>query len=120
MKAPSNPWARVAVSLAVALLCAAGQCLAGSAADEDPQGYVAFVEDFAGNCVQRNGVQVLIKSTHPSRKLRVWLDRYHMGVGTGDRSRSDLLPAAEPQALGCSRSATGVQEWRIVRAAWID
>ena len=89
-------------------------------AEDDPAQYVSFVEEFAGHCVARNGVQILVKSTHPSRSLRVWLDRYHMGVGTGDRSRSDLLPAGEPEALGCSRSTHGAQEWRVVRVQFIN
>jgi hypothetical protein len=48
------------------------------------------------------------------------MDRFHMGVGTGDRSRSELKPGAEPEPLGCSRTLTGVQEWRIVRAQFVD
>jgi len=90
------------------------------AQDDDASRYVVFVEEFAGHCTARNGVQLLVKNSHPSRKLRVWLDRFHMNVGTGDRSRSDLAPGAEPEALGCSRSLTGAQEWRIVRAQFID
>lgn len=94
--------------------------VAASPADEDARQYVAFVEDFVGTCVSRNGVQIQVKNTHPTRRLRVWLDRYHMGSGTGDRSRSVLLPGAEPEPLGCSRTGHGTQEWRIVRAVFID
>ncbi|MFT3957303.1 MAG: hypothetical protein QM722_23850 [Piscinibacter sp.] len=89
-------------------------------ADDDPAKYVQFVEDNAASCVQRNGVQIQVRSTHPSRRIKVWLDRYHMGVGTGDRSRSELTPGAAPEPLGCSRSDAGKQEWRIVRAAFVD
>lgn len=89
-------------------------------ADEDAAKYVEFVQDFAGNCVQRNGVQIQARNTHPTRRIKVWFDRYHMGVGTGDRSRSDLAPGAEPEALGCSRSLSGPQEWRVVRAVFVD
>lgn len=103
------------VVLAMALRAAAAP-----PADDDARQYVAFVEDFAGTCVSRNGVQIQVKNTHPTRKLRVWLDRYHMGSGTGDRSRSVLLPGAEPEPLGCSRTGHGTQEWRIVRAVFID
>ena len=96
--------------------------LAASAArsEDDPAKYVQFVEDMAANCVQRNGVQIQVRSTHPARRIKVWLDRYHMGVGTGDRSRSELAPGAAPEPLGCSRSDTGKQEWRVVRAAFVD
>ncbi len=94
--------------------------VAASPADEDARQYVAFTEEFVGTCVARNGVQIQVKNTHPTRKLRVWLDRYHMGSGTGDRSRSELRPGAEPEPLGCSRTGHGAQEWRIVRAIFID
>jgi hypothetical protein len=90
------------------------------AAGDDAKQYVQFVEEFAGNCVSRQGVQILVKNSHPTRKLRVWLDRYHMGKPTADRSRTDLPPAGEPEALGCSTNANGPQDWRVVRAAFID
>jgi hypothetical protein len=93
---------------------------AGARAAEDPLAFVSFVEEHTSTCVSRNGVQILVRNTHPSRTLRVWLDRYHMGTGTGDRSRSDLKPGAAPEPLGCSRSTTGAQEWRLVRALFVD
>ena len=106
------------------LMCAAALATlllgAARADDGDARQYVQFVEEFAGNCVARQGVQILVKNSHPTRTLRVWLDRWHMGVGTGDRSRSELLPGAEPEALGCSRSVNGPQEWRMVRAEFVD
>lgn len=102
------------------LLCLHTLVGAAPPADEDARQYVAFVEDFVGTCVARSGVQIQVKNTHPTRKLRVWLDRYFMGSGTGDRSRSDLLPAADPEPLGCSRTDHGAQEWRIVRAIFVD
>lgn len=85
----------------------------------DAKKFLVFTQEFEATCVSREAVQLLIKSTHPTRKIRVWLDRYHMGVGTGDRSKTDLLPAAEPEPLGCSRSLSGPQEWRVVRAEFI-
>jgi hypothetical protein len=103
-----------------ALFAAAVLAATPARADEDPRQYVQFVEEFAGNCVSRQGVQILVKNKHPTRKLRVWLDRYHMGKPTADRSRSDLAPGAEPEPLGCSTNANGPQDWRIVRAAFID
>lgn len=96
-------------------------CLAAPAwAQEDAQRYVRFVEEAAGDCVNRNGVQILVKNEHPTRRLRVWLDRYQAGVGTGDRSRSDLAPGGPAEPLGCSRNLAGTQEWRLARAAFID
>jgi hypothetical protein len=90
-------------------------------AEDDARQYVQFVQDNAAMCVSRNAVEILVKSTHRSRTVRVWLDRYNAGVGTGDRSRSDLKPGAEPEPLGCSRTLDGgIQEWRVVRAQFSD
>ena len=100
------------------LLCAVVVPCSGAA--EDPSAFVSFVEEPTATCVSRNGVQILVRSTHPTRVLRIWLDRYHMGTGTGDRSRSDLKPGAAPEPLGCSRSLAGPQEWRLVRATFLD
>jgi hypothetical protein len=89
-------------------------------ADGDAASYVQFSHESTATCVSRNGQQILVRNSHPTRKLRVWLDRIHMGVGTGDRSRSDLAPGAEPEPLGCSRNLNGVQEWRVARVVFID
>ena len=103
------------------LIAAALAALAPMArADEDARASVQIVEDLSGTCSARNAKLLLVRNTHPTRKLRVWLDRYHMGHGTGDRSRSELAPGAPPEPLGCSRSTDGPQEWRIVRAVFID
>lgn len=112
------------LTLWAALLCNAGSpawAAEPRATDaEDPKQHLLFVEEFTGGCVARSGVQVLVRNTHPTRTLRVWLDRYHAGTGTGDRSRSDLPPGAEPEPLGCSRNNNAPQDWRLVRAAFID
>lgn len=108
----SSPWR---LPLAAALLAALP-----ALAQDDAQRYVRFVEEGAGECVNRNGVQILVKNEHPTRRLRVWLDRYQAGVGTGDRSRSDLAPGAPPEPLGCSRNLAGAQEWRLARAVFLD
>ena len=116
-----DPRPAAAALLAIVLM---GLSSAGHAAEpapaEDPKQFVQFVEDFAGMCVARQGKEILVKNTHPTRTLRIWLDRYHMGTGTGDRSRSELRPGAEPEPLGCSRTSDGPQEWRLVRAVFVD
>jgi hypothetical protein len=111
-------WIRL--SAACGLISVVLAVATAAAADNDPTRYVQFVEEPAALCVERNGVQIQVKSSHPSRTLRVWLDRIHMGVGTGDRSRSDLLPGGDAQPLGCSRSLSGPQEWRLVKAEFVD
>lgn len=107
---------------AVASMGVAPAAIAAGALRDDPEArpYVAFTEDFAATCVQRQGVQILVKSTHPTRPLQLWLERFHMGTGTGDRSRSLLKPGEEPQPLGCSRTLSGEQEWRIVRVVFAE
>jgi hypothetical protein len=90
-------------------------------ADEDPAAFVRFGEDFGATCVNRNTVTVTVQNTHPSRTVRVWLERSLGGVPTGDRSRSDLKPDAEPESLGCAKSLEGAeQKWTIQRAAFVD
>lgn len=101
--------------LLLALLLAAGV-----RAEDDAAKYLQFVEENTGSCVQRNGVQIQVRNMHPTRRIKVWLDRYQAGVGTGDRSRSELAPGAEPEPLGCSRGDAGKQEWRLVRAVFVD
>lgn len=103
------------------LLAASFVAAVSAGAEDDAARYVAFVQEPAGTCVARGGMQWLVKSTHPTRKLRVWLDRTQMGVGTGDRSRSELGPGADPEPLGCSRlPGGGEQQWRLARAAFVD
>lgn len=112
----------------VGLMAALWGCVAAAAPPaasapvppEDASAHVVFIQEFAGTCVSRHGVQILVKNTHPTRTVKVWFDRYHMGTGTGDRSRSELRPAAEPEPLGCSRTTDGPQEWRLVRAIFAD
>jgi hypothetical protein len=90
-------------------------------ADEDPASFVKFGEDFGATCVNRKTVTVTVRSTHPSRTVRVWLERSLGGVPTGDRSKSDLKPDAPPEDLGCAKSLEGAeQKWTIQRAAFVD
>lgn len=112
-------------ALAALLLSGAGlapPCLAAPAADtaDDPAQHVRFTQEPEGACISRGSMQVRVHNDHPGRTIRVWLDRYLMGTGTGDRSRLELKPGAEGLVLGCSRNAYGEQEWRAVRARWVD
>jgi len=90
-------------------------------AADDPAAHLQFVQEFGATCVARSGVQILMKNTHARRTLRVWLERQVAGMGTGDRSRTDLPPGAEPDALGCSRTLDGApQAWRVVKLLFVD
>ena len=93
---------------------------AAPAAAEDPAQFIQFVLEDDANCQIREGQHISVRSRHPTRTIRVWLDRFYQNTGTGDRSRSDLRPAAEPEGLGCSVVMNGKQEWRIVRAQFLN
>lgn len=99
---------------------AASAAPAAPAADDDPLAQLRWERDFSANCVNRRGVQILVRNAHPTRTLRVWLERWHMGRPTGDRSRSELRPGAEAEPLGCSRTDSGEQSWKPVRAQFVD
>jgi len=86
----------------------------------DPRAFVEFVTDNDANCVRWEGQMILLRSTHATRVVKVWLERYFMGKPTGDRSRSELAPNGEPEKLGCSRLTYGTQEWRIVKAEFVN
>ncbi len=87
---------------------------------DDPGSFVQFTHEDDSNCQLRDGKKIFVHSTHPTRRIRVWLDRYYQNVGTGDRGRSDLAPAAEAEPLGCDTVMNGAQEWRIARALFLD
>jgi hypothetical protein len=114
------PQWRVVATLCTLALCLMSGATAVDAADDDPASYIRFVEEPTAGCVARNGVQIQVRSVHPSRAVRVWLDRKLMGKGTGDRSRSELKPGGAPEPLGCSRTDGAEQAWVLVRAAFVD
>ena len=106
-----------------ALLAATAMVFATSlvAAEEDAVSFVKFGEDFGATCVNRQTVTVTVQNTHPSRTVRVWLERSVGGVPTGDRSKSDLKPSAAPEDLGCAKSLEGAeQKWKVQRAVFLD
>ncbi len=105
-----------------ALILIAALCPLPLSAQEaqDPKAFVEFVTDNDANCVRWEGQMILVRSTHPSRTIKVWLERHFMGKPTGDRSRSELAPNGEPDKLGCSRLTYGSQDWRIVKAEFLD
>lgn len=112
--------ATVAAHPADAATLAPGDARPAAAPGDDPAAYVQFVLEDDSDCQMREGKHVLVRSAHPTRAIRVWLDRYYRNSGTGDRSHSDLRPGAEGEALGCSHIGDGDQEWRVVRAQFLD
>ena len=74
----------------------------------------------------REGVMIMVRSKHPDRPIRVWLERWHMGVNTGDRGKSDLAPGGEAEKLrllahaerqaGVARGARTVRQRRRISA----
>jgi hypothetical protein len=118
MNGSANPWRSALRALVPMVLAGWAGCLVAQA--ENPGAFVQFVPEDDATCMMREGKMALVRSSHPSRLIRCWLERYHIGVPTGDRSHSDLKPAGDPEKLGCSRTDFGKQEWRIVRAQFID
>lgn len=109
--------ALLAAGSAVAAMPSADAPPAGT---EDPRQFIEFIREDNADCQIREGQHLAVRSTHPTRTIRVWLDRYYQNVGTGDRSHSDLRPNAEPEALGCDTVMHGKQEWRVQRAQYVD
>jgi len=87
---------------------------------DTPAQYVEFILEDEANCQSRDSQHVIVHNTHPTKTVRVWLDRYYRNVPTGDRSRTDLLPGAEPEGLGCATVMNAKQEWRVVKALFIE
>ncbi len=110
----------VAALLLPAALALAPGTIATARADEDPASFIAFSTDFDAKCVQRNGVMIYIANTHPTRTMRLVLERWYMDTRTADRGRSLLAPGGEPEALGCSNIEGGKQEWKVLKSEWAD
>lgn len=91
-----------------------------AAADDDPVKFIAFSTDFDSKCVQRNGVMVYVANKHPSRSMKLVLERWYMDNRTADRGKSLLKPGDEPEALGCSNIEGGRQEWKVLKSEWVD
>jgi hypothetical protein len=89
-------------------------------AQEDPAAFVEFAKDFDANCVRWEGYLIMVRNTHPKRRIKVTLERHFMGKPTGDRSRSELAPNGEPDRLGCSQLQVGTQEWRVTKVEFMD
>ncbi len=94
--------------------------LPAAAEDEDPLKFIAFSTDFDSKCVQRNGVMIYIANKHPSRSMRLVLERWYMDNRTADRGKSLLKPGEEPEPLGCSNVEGGKQEWKVLKSEWAD
>ena len=108
-----------ATALLLALSCLALP-LKAAAEDEDPLKFIAFSTDFDSKCVQRNGVMIYIANKHPSRSMRLVLERWYMDNRTADRGKSLLKPSEEPEPLGCSNVEGGKQEWKVLKSEWAD
>lgn len=105
---------------AVTLLLAGAPAERVYAGDEDPASFVAFSTDFDSKCVQRQGVMIYVSNKHPTRTMRLMLERWYMDNRTADRGKSVLKPGEEPEPLGCSTIEGAKQEWKILKSEWVD
>jgi hypothetical protein len=87
---------------------------------ETPKDFLIFSTDFAAKCVIRGGVMIYLSNKHPSREIKVTLERWYMNNKTADRGKSVLKAQSGPDALGCSKVSEGDQEWKILKAEWVD
>ncbi len=86
---------------------------------ENPNNFLIFSTDFAAKCVTRGGVMIYLSNTHPSKRIKVTLERWYMGYKTADRGRTILKAKSNPDPLGCSKVSEGKQEWKILKAEWV-
>ena len=86
---------------------------------ENPNDFLSFSTDFAAKCVTRGGVMIYLSNTHPSKKIKVTLERWYMNNKTADRGRTVLNAKSNPDPLGCSKVSEGKQEWKILKAEWV-
>ncbi len=112
--------ARIHVVLALFALPLLAAPVQAAAGDEDPLQFLAFSTDFDSKCVQRNGVMIYIANKHPSRSMKLVLERWYMDNRTADRGKSVLKPGEEPEPLGCSNIEGGKQEWKVLKSEWAD
>lgn len=93
---------------------------ASGASTEEARDAVEWVADADARCVQLGGTLTGVRNRDRSRTVRVWLDRWYLGVRTPDRGRYDLAPDAPAHALGCSETRQGPQHWTIEDAHFLD
>jgi hypothetical protein len=119
MPSPASHRASSALHLASSLVALVLPSMA-AAEDEDPLKFVAFSTDFDARCVDRQGVMIYIANSHPSRTMKLVLERWYMDNRTADRGKSLLKSGQEPEPLGCSNIEGGKQEWKILKGEWVD
>ena len=86
----------------------------------DALSYIEFSHDFDGQCVMRQGKMVLVRNTHPSRRIKLYLRRYYAEVQQPGRTAQTLAPGAEPVPLGCTVISGRSQRWEPLKAQFLD
>lgn len=110
---------RTGLCLALALAGAATSVSADDAAGKAAS-YVEFEHDFHSQCVMRNGKMRLVRSTHPGRRIKIYLQRYYAGVRQPGRTTEVLEPGREAVTLGCTVVDGRPQDWKLVKARFVE
>lgn len=80
------------------------------AEDKEP---VIFVESNNADCATDDSKMISIKNTG-HQELEVWLDRWFMGVQTGDHTKHILKSDDNTHDLGCSVTRRGEKQHWII------
>lgn len=89
-------------------------------ANNRAEGYIELLKLADQHCAKQGGKRMHVKSTHPTRTIRVQLKRYFMGVGQAGRSVLILEPNGKPQPLGCTRVLDAPQTWKLITATFVE
>jgi hypothetical protein len=108
-------WSRALLGLGLIHLLTA--CSDGGSAGA-PIEAVEWVRISAADCESKGGQLVAVRNRDSSKALKVVLERWYMGVKTGDRGQHQLAPGAAATELGCSQVEGAEQRWELIDARY--
>ncbi len=94
--------------------------LPATASADEARDAVEWVAEADARCVQQGGTLTGVRNRDRTRTVRVWLDRWYMGMRTADRGRHDLPPDGPVRELGCSETRQGRQHWTLEDARFLE
>lgn len=105
---------------APAVLCCALLAACAKSANQDRAAdALEWLRLNESQCVAKGGQLLAIHNKDPHRAIEVWLDRWYMGVKTGDRGHHRLAPGTTDLPLGCSFTDGAEQRWELVEAKFL-
>jgi len=84
--------------------------------------YLEFLSVEDGHCqnLSQGGQLLLLKSTHPAKKIKFRLERYFAGVRQPGLVQDVIDPGSQPVRLGCTRVDNREQNWKVRLATFLD